>query len=67
MSTSMLPRDVLPGGIRRLDYEPSAYVVDAIELAFDLDAERTQVSSRFSYRRNSAAAPGQPRLVGGHD
>src|SRR5437867_4303446 len=65
MSTSMLPRDVLPGGIRRLDYEPSAYVVDAIELAFDLDAERTQVSSRFSYRRNSAAAPGQPLWLNG--
>jgi len=54
---SMLPRD---GGAmirRRLDYRPPPFLVDTLELTFDLDAAATRVTAKLAFRRNSAAAP----------
>ena len=53
----MLPRE---GGAlirRRLDYRPPAFLVDALDLTFDLDAATTRVTARLEFRRNPAAAP----------
>jgi aminopeptidase N len=40
--------------IRREDYRPPDWLVPAIELEFDLGAERTRVRSRLSVTRNGA-------------
>ncbi len=45
-----------PSAIRREDYRPPDWIVPAVELEFDLGAERTRVRSRLSVARN-----------GGHD
>ncbi|HYJ84060.1 MAG TPA: aminopeptidase N, partial [Allosphingosinicella sp.] len=43
-----------PSAIRREDYRPPDWRVPAIELEFDLGAERTRVRSRLSVERNGA-------------
>ncbi|HEU0201980.1 MAG TPA: aminopeptidase N [Burkholderiaceae bacterium] len=42
--------------IRRLDYRPPAYLIDRIELEFDLDPETTAVTSTLTVRSNPAAS-----------
>jgi len=62
----MLPRDTAPGVVRRLDYRAPAYVVDTIELRFELDPHATFVTAELAFRRNPAAAEdagGAPPLV----
>jgi aminopeptidase N len=54
-----------PVAIRRLDYTPPAFLVDTVEVAFDLVPERTRVESTLTLRRNPAAAPGAPLLLDG--
>ncbi len=34
------PRNAVPAAVRRLEYRPPAFVVDAVDLFFDLDPER---------------------------
>jgi aminopeptidase N len=43
-----------PAAIRREDYRPPDWLVPAIELEFELGAERTRVRSRLSVERNGA-------------
>jgi aminopeptidase N len=52
----MLPRDNRAPVRRRLDYRPPAFLVDALDLVFDLAPERTVVTATFGFRRNPAAA-----------
>ena len=52
----MLPRDAAPAAIRRLDYRPPAFLVDTVELTFDLAPEATRVSATLAFRRNPGAA-----------
>ena len=52
-----------PRTIYRKDYTPPPYLVDAIELHFDIDPERTVVRSRLQLRRNPAAAAAAAPLV----
>ncbi len=52
----------VPHTIFRKDYTHPPFLVDAIELHFDLDPERTVVRSRLQLRRNPEAA-GTPSLV----
>ncbi len=48
-----LPRDSVPPQPTRLaDYRPPDFVIDAVELAFDLGEQETRVSARLSVRRN---------------
>ncbi|HSN44964.1 MAG TPA: aminopeptidase N [Casimicrobiaceae bacterium] len=47
-------RDAPPAPVRRLDYRPPAYLIDRLDLRFDLDPERTRVSASFAFRRNPA-------------
>src|SRR5471030_1905912 len=48
--------DSSPLTIFRKDYTPPAYLVDTVELGFDLDPDRTVVANRVTLRRNPAAA-----------
>ncbi|HQR12193.1 MAG TPA: aminopeptidase N [Casimicrobiaceae bacterium] len=52
----MLPRDSGAMIRRRIDYRPPAFLVDSLELVFDLDAAATKVSATIAFRRNPAAA-----------
>jgi len=55
-----------PAPVRRTHYRPPAFLVDRVELAFDLDAERTRVDSRLWLRRvPAAAAAGTPLRLDG--
>lgn len=45
-----------PNVIRRADYAPPAFLIDTVDLEFDLVPERTIVKSTLRVRRNPAAA-----------
>ncbi|MES2298026.1 MAG: aminopeptidase N [Pseudomonadota bacterium] len=45
----------IPKTIHRKDYTVPSYLVDQVELGFDLDPARTVVASRLSMRRNPAS------------
>jgi len=49
-------RTVTPQTIYRKDYTPPSYLVDTVELGFDLDPARTVVANRLTLRRNPAAS-----------
>src|SRR5437764_5342816 len=51
----MLPRGNRALVRRRLDYRPPAFLVDTIALAFDLASAHTEVTARYTFRRNPAA------------
>ncbi len=53
----MLPRDSGALIKRRLDYRPPAFLVDRVDLEFDLDPSVTRVTATLAFRRNSFAAP----------
>ncbi|MBC7416369.1 MAG: aminopeptidase N [Herminiimonas sp.] len=46
---------VIPQAIHRKDYTPPSYLVDTVEIAFDLALESTRVSSRMTIRRHPSA------------
>ena len=50
-----------PNVIRRADYAPPAFLIDTVDLEFDLVPDRTIVKSTLRVRRNPAAA-GAPHL-----
>jgi aminopeptidase N len=53
-----------PQTIYRQDYTPPSYLVDTVELGFDLDPLRTIVASRLTMRRNPASAQREIELYG---
>jgi aminopeptidase N len=53
-----------PSETRLADYRPPAFLVDRVELAFDLHETATTVRSRLSLRRNPDGPPGPLRLDG---
>ncbi len=64
----MLPRDSGAMIKRRLDYRPPAFLVDTLDLTFDLDATVTRVTAKLAFRRNPEAAPedsGAPLVLDG--
>ncbi len=50
--------------IKRQDYEPSAYLVEHIDLTFDLDPIKTRVLNKMKMRRNPDVAAQALRLNG---
>jgi aminopeptidase N len=52
-----------PRETRLADYRPPAYLVDTVDLAFDLDAAATKVRSRLSVRRNPESEAGTGALL----
>jgi len=61
----MLPRDSAGTARRRLDYRPPAFLIDTLDLAFDLDATATRVTAKLAFRRNSEAAAGGALVLDG--
>jgi aminopeptidase N len=64
----MLPRDSTTAVRRRADYRPPAFLVDALDLEFDLVPDATRVTARLAFRRNpQALAPdrGAPLVLDG--
>jgi aminopeptidase N len=57
---------LVPQTIRLVDYQPPAYLVDAVSLHFDLDAATTRVSSELQMRRNPQGNGGALQLDGEH-
>jgi aminopeptidase N len=53
-----MPNDLAPAEIRLADYRPPAFLIDTVDLAFDLHADATKVVSRLAVRRNPAREPG---------
>ena len=47
------------------DYRPPDYLIDTVDLSFELAPERTSVTSRMAVRRNPAAAPERPLVLNG--
>jgi len=57
-----------PARIYRKDYRPSAWLVDTIDLRFELDPADTRVTARLAIRRNPAVASGsEPLTLHGED
>ena len=48
-------RTDIPQAIHRKDYTPPSYLVDTVEIAFDLAPESTRVSSRMTIQRHPEA------------
>jgi aminopeptidase N len=53
-----MPNDLAPTEIRLADYKPPAFLVDTVDLSFDLHADAAKVVSRLALRRNPAREPG---------
>ena len=60
--------DTAPQPTRLADYRPPDFVIDTVDLAFDLGAAETGVASRLALRRNpQAATPGTPLRLDGDE
>ncbi|QJD29272.1 aminopeptidase N [Methylococcus geothermalis] len=55
--------EATPKTVYLKDYQPPEFLVDAIDLFFELDAEATRVTSRLKLRHNPAVAEWNPTLV----
>ncbi|WP_410499092.1 aminopeptidase N [Chitinibacter sp. S2-10] len=53
--------------IHRLDYTPPSYLIDRVDLTFDLDDTQTKVTSRLIMRRNAGVAAGSPLVLHGEE
>ena len=62
-------RDLAPHQpIRLADYQAPAFLIDAVDLVFDLGEEKTSVKARLSVRRNPAAKePSAPLTLAGRE
>ncbi|MDF9391490.1 MULTISPECIES: aminopeptidase N [Methylococcus] len=56
-------REATPKTIYLKDYQPPEYLVDAIDLFFELDPQATRVTSRLKLRHNPAVEDWQPVLT----
>ena len=54
-----------PAPIRLADYAPPDFLIDTVDLTFELDADATIVRSRLSVRRNPAGKPDAPLALDG--
>ncbi len=56
LDANSVPPQTAPHETRLADYQPPAFLIDTVDLAFDLDEAATQVRSRMTLRRNPASA-----------
>ncbi|MDD2738276.1 MAG: aminopeptidase N [Methylomonas lenta] len=56
-------RDATPQTVYLKDYTPPEYLIDSVELDFDLDAQHTRVNSRLTMRRNPESTAAGVSLV----
>ena len=57
-------KESAPGAIRLRDYRPPAFLIDTVDLLFDLRETGTRVVSRLAIRRNPEGEGGSLRLDG---
>jgi aminopeptidase N len=50
--------------VKREDYQASAYLIDQVDLSFDLDAQKTRVLNKMRMRRNESVPSQALRLNG---
>jgi len=62
MRSNRLEQDA-PRTVRRSDYRPPDYLIDEVELRFDLGEKETTVKATLSVRRNPALSDASPDLV----
>jgi aminopeptidase N len=55
LDANSVPPQTTPHETRLADYQPPAFLIDTVELSFDLDEAATHVRSRIALRRNPAA------------
>nr|WP_294505836.1 aminopeptidase N [uncultured Rhodopila sp.] len=65
MSADSVRTDAAPAEIRLADYTPPAFLIDTVDLTFELGEAATTVVSRLTLRRNPAAPPGSPLHLDG--
>src|SRR5581483_9601008 len=63
---SNIAAQATPHEVRLADYQPPAFLVDHVDLSFDLDAAATRVTSRLTLRRNPDAPKDAPLRLDGH-
>ena len=56
----------VPAATRLADYSPPPFLIDEVNLSFELDAERTLVSARLTVRRNPDVPPAADLVLDGH-
>ena len=56
LDVSSAPPPTTPRETRLADYRPPDFLIDTVELSFDLDEAATRVRSRLALRRNPASA-----------
>ncbi len=57
----------VPSVVRLADYRPPGYLVDDVQLRFELDLLRTRVRSRLSLRANPALSGARPLELNGRE
>ncbi len=65
MPDSSVPPSSQPREIRLADYTPPGFLIDTVDLRFDLDEAATTVVSRLTLRRNPAALADAPLHLDG--
>jgi aminopeptidase N len=68
LDVSSAPPGTTPRETRLADYRPPDFLIDTVDLSFDLDEAATRVRSRVALRRNPASADkGAPLALHGQD
>ena len=65
MPADAITTETAPREIRLADYVPPAFLIDTVDLRFDLDEAATTVTARLSLRRSPAAPAGSPLHLDG--
>ncbi|MBL4684273.1 MAG: aminopeptidase N [Nannocystaceae bacterium] len=58
-------KDPQPQPIYRKDYQPTAYLVDTVDLSFELGEDESVVTATLGIRRAPGAKPGTPLVLDG--
>src|ERR1700744_3792011 len=65
MPADAIHTDATPSEIRLADYRPPAFLIDTVDLRFELDETTTTVVARLGLRRNPAAPADSPLHLDG--
>src|ERR1700684_4294814 len=65
MPADAITTDAAPREIRLADYTPPPFLIDTVDLRFDLDEAETTVLSRLTLHRNPAAPSAAPLHLDG--
>ena len=56
LDANSVPPQTTPRVTRLVDYRPPAFLIDQVDLAFELDPAATRVHSRMTVRRNNESS-----------